>query len=84
MNATFLAVVTLYLLTMSRIWSTARTAPVSVAMGKPDKDRVINLRWSADVSTLYPPRYAHALQVGAEPEGVLQVCSFVKEMVCHC
>ena len=59
MNATLLAVIALYFLTMSRIWSTVRTAPVSVVIGKPDKDRVINLLWSADVSTLYPPRYAY-------------------------
>ena len=59
MHISFLAVVALYLLMMSRIWSAAHTAPVSVAMGKPDKDRVINLLWSADVSTIYPPRYAY-------------------------
>ena len=59
MNTTFLAVIALDLLMMSRIWSTVFSAPFSVAMGKPDKDRVINLLWSADVSTLYPPRYAY-------------------------
>ena len=56
MHATFLAVVTLSLLTMSEIWSTAKTAPV---IEKPDQDRVINLLWSANVSSLYPPRYTH-------------------------
>ena len=59
MQTSFLAVVALCLLMMSGIWSTALTAPATVETGMPDKEKVINLQWSADVSTLYPPRYEY-------------------------
>lgn len=56
----FVAVVALYVLMMSGIWSTSHTAPISMEAGELDVDNkngVVNLLWSANVSTLYPPRY---------------------------
>ena len=57
MHTSFLALVALYVLIMSGIWRISHTSPISAETGNPDKNGVVNLLWSANVSTLYPPRY---------------------------